>query len=127
MFVALVVLLGLFSFVKGQRTKSNHPAIKSINVGQLKEKISKEKSIQFVDVRTDREYRSGYIKPAVNIDFMAKDFIDKFNSYNKEEPLYLYCRSGNRSGKAAVVLAKKGFTEIYDLQGGILLWNKQSK
>lgn len=124
-FIALVLLLGLFSFVKNQRgSKTNHPAIHSINTNQLKEEISKDSTLQLVDVRTAMEYSRGYIKPAVNIDYMGKGFVEKFTAYDKEKPLYLYCRSGNRSGKAAARLAKEGFAKIYDLKGGILQWNK---
>jgi rhodanese-related sulfurtransferase len=124
-FIALVFLLGLFSFVKNQKGNGiHHPAIRSINEAQLKERISQDTSMQFVDVRTALEYSKGHIKPAVNIDYMSKGFVAQFNSYNKEEPLYIYCRSGKRSGKAAMRLAEEGFTEIYDLEGGILEWNK---
>jgi rhodanese-related sulfurtransferase len=45
-----------------------------------------------------------------------------FKKLNPSKPVYLYCRSGNRSGKAANLLAKMGFTEIYDLKGGYMSW-----
>jgi len=51
-------------------------------------------------------------------------FKEKFKFYDKKKPLYIYCRSGHRSSGAAEVLAEEGFTEIYELQGGILEWNK---
>jgi rhodanese-related sulfurtransferase len=41
---------------------------------------------------------------------------------DKEIPIYLYCRSGGRSNKAARQLISLGFKEIYDLQGGYLGW-----
>ncbi len=48
------------------------------------------------------------------------------NKLNKDEPLYIYCRSGNRSGKAASKLKELGFKEVYDLQGGVLDWKKKN-
>ncbi len=71
-----------------------------------------------VDVRTPEEYRSGHIPGAVNlpldqIQAWAKDL-------PKDRPVYLYCRSGNRSQKAAEYLVKEGYTNLYNLEGGIL-------
>ena len=45
---------------------------------------------------------------------------------DKSKELYIYCRSGNRSGKAAKKLGKMGFAKVYDLEGGIINWNKKS-
>lgn len=80
--------------------------------------------VQLVDVRTPNEYRGGHIKSALNIDFFNKSNFDKaFDTLNKNEPIYLYCRSGARSQKAARRLAGMGFSKIYDLKGGYLRWN----
>jgi rhodanese-related sulfurtransferase len=42
---------------------------------------------------------------------------------DKKNPIYLYCRSGNRSKKSADILIKLGFSEVYDLKGGFVEWN----
>lgn len=52
--------------------------------------------------------------------------MQQMEKLDKEKPVYIYCRSGGRSGKAAKQLADEGFTEIYDLDGGILEWNKKN-
>ncbi|MCJ7468539.1 MAG: rhodanese-like domain-containing protein [Maribacter sp.] len=81
------------------------------------------KKVQLVDVRTADEYRGGHIKNALNIDFYnSGNFIKAFEKLNKEQPVYLYCRSGARSQKAARKLANMGFSQIYDLQGGYMRW-----
>ena len=80
--------------------------------------------IQLIDIRTPGEYTEGYIEGAININFFDRDFNDQMAKLNKDKELYIYCRSGNRTGKAAKRLKDKGFTKIYDLQGGILNWNK---
>lgn len=81
------------------------------------------KKAQLVDVRTAREFNSGHIKNAINIDFFNKARFDKaFEKMNKENPVYLYCRSGSRSQKAARRLAAIGFSKIYDLKGGYMRW-----
>jgi rhodanese-related sulfurtransferase len=80
-------------------------------------------NVQLVDVRTASEYRSGHIKKAINIDFFnSSKFTQGFEKLDKNKPVYLYCRSGARSQKAARKLAQMGFTEIYDLRGGYMRW-----
>lgn len=123
--IALISLLGLYLFWKREiNRKGIHPSIELISTSRLKEELINDPAIQLVDVRTTLEYSRGYIEPADQIDYMGAKFITKFDSYDKEKPIYLYCRSGNRSAKAANVLAQNGFTKIYDLEGGILKWNK---
>ena len=84
------------------------------------------KSVQLIDVRTPQEFKEGHIKNAGNINFYDSDFLTQMNKLDKNEPLYIYCRSGGRSGKAALQLKEQGFTEVYDLQGGIIDWKKNN-
>jgi len=81
--------------------------------------------IQLVDVRTPEEFASGHLENAVNINFYADDFKDRINEMDKEKEVYLYCRSGGRSAKAAKELEAMGFKKVYDLEGGILKWQKK--
>lgn len=87
-----------------------------------KDKISSHPGV-LLDVRTDREYAQGHLEGAVNLDvFKSADFKAFCGSLNKEQPFYLYCRSGSRSKTASRILSRMGFKEIYDLEGGILNW-----
>ncbi len=81
------------------------------------------KEVQLIDVRTPDEFNSGHIKNAKNIDFFSTQFSDQFNKLNKDQPIYLYCRSGSRSRQASNKLEAMGFIKIYDLKGGILNYN----
>ena len=77
---------------------------------------------QLVDVRTPGEYAEGHIAGALNFDVNSSDFISGVSStLQKDQPVYVYCRGGVRSKKAAKKLAKKGYTVI-DLDNGILGW-----
>ena len=81
-------------------------------------------TIQLVDVRTALEYNSGHISNANNLDyFQRKQFLNGLEALDKNKAVYLYCRSGARSKKAAQLMLKQGFTEIYDLKGGYLGWS----
>lgn len=81
--------------------------------------------VQLIDVRTPEEFKEGHIKGAENIDFLAEGFLPKFERFDKNKPLYIYCRSGNRSAKAAAKLSEMGFSQIIDLKGGYKAWTSQ--
>lgn len=112
--------MSIFSFLFGKKTQNN-TNIKVLNPLDFKNKITGKK-VQLVDVRTPKEFKQGAIKKAINIDFFSGTFNVKFDKLNKEEALYIYCRSGGRSRQTSKKLAKRGFTEIYDLKGGFLNW-----
>ncbi|HUH29193.1 rhodanese-like domain-containing protein [Gelidibacter sp.] len=115
--IILLLLLVNFS-CKGQEKQAMEDLV-ILSPSSFKEEIS-DKKVQLIDVRTPEEYQEGHIKNAVNIDFLADGFDQKFDNFNKDEPLYIYCRSGNRSAKAAKILSELGFEKIYDLEGGYL-------
>ena len=73
-------------------------------------KAQQDNDVQLVDVRTAKEFNDGAIKNALNIDFFQQEiFNEEFGKLNKEQPVYLYCRSGNRSHQAALKLEAMGF------------------
>jgi len=91
----------------------------------LSEGLKDGKKPQLIDVRTPKEFSEGYLESARNIDISAGDFKEKIAALDKEKPVFLYCRSGGRSGRAAEMLKEMGFEKIYDLEGGILAWQKE--
>jgi len=110
------------------------PVVKPENLGEILkvnvsdfEKTIQNKDVQLVDVRTPEEYAEGHIKGAVNIDFKKRTFPDYVNVLDKEKPVAVYCRSANRSGKAALIMQSLGFKKIYDLDGGIKAWKAANK
>jgi rhodanese-related sulfurtransferase len=91
-----------------------------------KNKISTKDALVF-DVRTTEEFNLGHNTGSINIDFYdEKLFVDFFQKINKTKPIYIYCRSGNRSKKSSEILKKIGFVKVYDLLGGYKNWIKNS-
>ena len=91
-----------------------------------KNKIITKDALVF-DVRTSEEFNLGHIKGSINIDYYdEKLFVDFFQKINKTKPIYIYCRSGNRSKKSSEILKKIGFVKVYDLLGGYKNWIKNS-
>jgi len=66
-----------------------------------------------IDVRTLDEYRSGHIEDSINIEWQKISSIEE--SITKDEKIYLYCRSGNRSGKATDILISIGYKDVLNL------------
>jgi rhodanese-related sulfurtransferase len=90
--------------------------------------LGKTPGVQMLDVRTKEEYKSGHLQNAVLIPWTDRDFEERAAAeLRKDQPLFVYCRSGGRSGKATMALVKLGFTRIHELQGGILAWEKAGK
>ncbi len=77
-----------------------------------------------VDVRTIDEYESGHIQNAINFDFYSESFQKEILSLEKKSSIILYCRSQNRSTKAANFLKENGYKEISVIEGGITSWVK---
>jgi len=83
-----------------------------------------ENNVQLIDVRTSEEFNAGHIEGAINIDFKNEEvFYQSFQRLDKKNPVYVYCRSGNRSKKSADKLLEMGFSMVYDLKGGYIGWN----
>ena len=118
--LAMVVMLGAAGCTQGQ------DRFTVIDAEQFEQQVDKE-DIQLVDVRTAKEFEEGHIAGAQNIDFFAEDFLDQFKGLDKEKPLYIYCRSGNRSAKASRKLSEAGFKNIIDLEGGYIAWKAAGK
>jgi rhodanese-related sulfurtransferase len=75
---------------------------------------------RLVDVRTKGEYESGHVEGAVNIPVSA--LAERLAELEpKTEGVVVYCRSGHRSAKAADILRKAGFTQVFDL-GSVKNW-----
>ncbi|MEE9363193.1 MAG: rhodanese-like domain-containing protein [Cellulophaga sp.] len=94
--------------------------IKTKNITEFSQKDTKEGIL--VDVRTQEEFNEGHLKGALHMDWFAKDFIKQFAAIGKDKNIYLYCRSGNRSGKAAHVLDSIGYKSVTNLNGGYKAW-----
>lgn len=81
--------------------------------------------VQLLDVREPDEYAESHLPGAVNISLNSDDFVPQVEQrFEKSKPVYVYCRSGRRSLKAAELLAAKGYRMI-NLEGGILDWEQK--
>lgn len=75
-----------------------------------------------LDVRTPEEYAEAHLEGSVLIDFYSPTFESELDELDKDVPYLVYCRSGNRSESAVQMMKDLGFTEVYEIEGGILSW-----
>ena len=115
LFVGVLALMAIFIFV----ITSEKDGITRIDVKTLLNKLENEE-ITLLDVRESSEYEGGHIEGAVNAPLSSLDANQL--SYPRDEPIYVICRSGNRSAQAASQLQDAGYTEIYDVSGGMMAW-----
>ncbi|MDW8105972.1 MAG: rhodanese-like domain-containing protein [Armatimonadota bacterium] len=82
-----------------------------------------KKDVLIVDVRTPEEFREERIKEAVNKP------LDEINNWVKELPkdkkIYFVCRSGNRSAQAHRIAQREGYTNTYNMEGGMRAWKRE--
>lgn len=116
----LIIMFSLFATIACKPQENDK--IKILNATEYKTAIASD--VQLVDVRTPQEYADGFIKDAKNINIYDADFDTKIQKLDKTKPVYVYCKSGGRSQQAAQKMTELGFTEVIDLQGGYMAWEK---
>lgn len=121
--IIAVTLFFLFIF-KGQ-IMSVIMGIHNVSVDDLNLDLA-SKEVELLDVRTVGEFQSGHVAQAKNIPLHEISSNNKLiANLDKEKPIYLICRSGNRSLSAAVKLKRLGF-DVTNVRGGMTLWQMKS-
>ena len=127
--LASLLIVGVSVVSCQSQTKGN--SSKQINttipVDEFDKKLSETKDVQLVDVRTPEEYQEGHLKNALNYNVNESDFDNQLSKLDKTKPVMVYCLGGGRSAEAAEIMEKKGFVEVYNMQGGIMKWNAANK
>ncbi len=93
-----------------------HKEFKQVHAHQVRELITQGAYI--IDVREPREYERSHIEGAVNIPL--SQIRDRLSEIPKDKPVYLHCRSAQRSYNATLALQHHGYTEVYNISGGFL-------
>ena len=96
--------------------------MQTITVDEVKRRLDAGEQLKLVDVREPYENAEfnigGILHPLGEIQSMMVDELEPY----KDEEIILYCRSGNRSGQACMILETMGFTNTKNLVGGMLAW-----
>ena len=116
---AIILFLTLFIVTGAAVSYGQQHKTKQIIITPDKaDKVMAKKDVVVLDVRTPEETALGQLPGAVSIDFKSPDFQEKLSALPKDKPYLVYCRSGNRSGKAIELMKTMGFQKVYHLEGG---------
>lgn len=95
-----------------------------LDSSEFSSKLKEDNNSVLIDVRTPREYNDGHIPNSILINIYEPDFADEIQKLDKDKNYFLYCRSGNRSYHAGMLMKQLGFKYVYNLSAGILAWNE---
>ncbi len=99
--------------------------MKTITVEDLKAKLDAGEKINLLDVREPHEHAAfnigGQLFPLGLVQSLQLDEIEHL----KNEEVFVYCRSGNRSSQACLMLEPYGFTNVINVVGGMLAWQEK--
>lgn len=112
--LALGLMAALFFSCTGAQQQS--ATVQHMSPSEFKEQKMNRKTL-LVDVRTPQEYAAGHLEGATNADYLGGEFAEQIKTWDKDKVYYLYCASGNRSGKAAQLMQEAGFKHIYNIGG----------
>lgn len=123
--VMSVIFLSMFS---GCLSDIKTPASQytDVSVNEAKGMIDRQE-VFILDVRTQEEYAAGHIKNSKLMavqDIPEQEIKERLKELPADRKILVYCRSGSRSAKASKILVENGFTEVYNMQGGITEWTK---
>lgn len=93
---------------------------------EFNKKLQETPAKQVIDVRTPKEFATGHLPNAVNINFNDTAFASNIAALDKSKPVFVYCLAGGRSANAAKKMEEAGFTTIYDLKGGVMAWQNNN-
>lgn len=132
----LAVVLGLLTVLLASCTSASatdtasgtDQAASGIRVVSVEEAVGlldEQPEITVIDVRTPGEFAEGHLEGAVLVDCTAADFREAIGEFPRDGSYLIYCRSGNRSAGARQVMTELGFTDVADIDGGVLAWSQQ--
>ena len=98
--------------------KEKYPEVDNDQIIKL---LNSDKDVLIIDVRSEYEYEKGHLLNAINLPYDDDDFKSELNEIidYKDKTVLVYCRSGNRSEKAAVKLVDNGFKNVKNVTDGV--------
>ncbi|MBB4802006.1 rhodanese-related sulfurtransferase [Flavobacterium nitrogenifigens] len=114
---SITTLLLLFSIAVFSQGKSAN-----LLLDAFYSKIKNQKTLQIIDARGPDEFALNHIEGAVNFNLKSEDYEKQVAALNPSQPVFIYSIAAYRSGLLSTDLAKRGFSEVYILEGGIASW-----
>lgn len=119
----IVSILGLFILISGCSSPIESKG-ETLNSTQAYSALSENSDILIVDVRTFSEYAEGHIANSINLPVDQLKGVALSELPDKDQPIFVVCRSGNRSAMAQDILESMGYTNISDI-GSVFSWPEE--
>lgn len=119
-FISFGILSSVIFF--NQCVADVHSSGNLLSPTDFQQKIIELPNAPIIDVRTPGEFTKAHLQHAVNVDLNSDRFAEIISRLDQSKPVLLYCFSGSRSETAAEQLRSMGFTQVYELAGGIMKW-----
>lgn len=115
----LVVGLALAVAACGAGTTTQATLVDAAAANDL---INDNPGLVVLDIRTPEEVAGGTLPGAQVIDFYSSSFQQEIAALDHDATYLVYCRSGSRSEQATRMMADLGFSDVYELDGGVVAW-----
>lgn len=117
-----VIFSIVFSVILVSCATDTSSSLNSVSAEEFSRIMEEENGVQVLDVRTESEYLKGHLPNALNINIRDSAFHSRvLELLEKDRPVAVYCRSGNRSKVAGAILVDMGY-EVYELNSGVVGW-----
>ena len=127
MLALLLAACGSSDTAEAPESSSTAPGIRVVSAEQAASLLDQDPAPTIIDVRTPEEFAQGHLDGAVLVDYNAPDFRDRIAEFPRDGTYVIYCRSGNRSAGARQVMTELGFTDVADIDGGVVAWTDQGR
>lgn len=117
--LAAVVVLGGLGVAL---TRGADGALTTVTVRDLFAAIGQDPAPVVLDVREPHEYAAGHVEGALLMPLARTVELALAAGVPKDEPVYVFCRTGNRSLQAAQALVAAGYQDVRNVDGGIVAW-----
>lgn len=99
-------------------------AAQEVSAQQAYQLLQSRPDVVVLDIRTEREFRSGHIEGAINIDYFSRDFRQRVAELDGSKTYLMHCAAGGRSDASIRILRNAGLTDVYHMGGGTSEWRR---
>lgn len=96
--------------------------LQNLKVGEVEQFLLDHPDTMLIDCRQPHEFNSLRFPQAIHLDYLDYEFWNKIRELPRDRPYLLYCNTCRRSTRACTLMQNGGFTQVYNLEGGLKAW-----